>query len=63
MADSRAAEMLVLLLMVVFNTSKLTHKKTNIEDVWMEVLVCIWINFSKHLEKEREREKGWGPPN
>jgi hypothetical protein len=29
----------------------------------MEVLVCIWINFSKHLKKEREREKGWGPPN
>jgi hypothetical protein len=25
----------------------------------MEVLVCIWINFSKHLKKEWEREKGW----
>jgi hypothetical protein len=31
----------VLLLVVVFNTSKLTHKKTNILDIWMEVLVCI----------------------
>jgi hypothetical protein len=26
----------------------------------MEVLVCIWINFSKHLKKEREREKRGG---
>jgi hypothetical protein len=52
--------MLVLLLVVVFNTSKLTHKKTNILDVWMEVIVCIWINFSKHSKKEREREKRGG---
>jgi hypothetical protein len=26
----------------------------------MEVLVCIWIKFSKHLKKEREREKRGG---
>jgi hypothetical protein len=52
--------MLVLLLVVVFNTSKLKHKKTNILDVCMEVLVCIWINFSKHLKKERERDKRGG---
>jgi hypothetical protein len=26
----------------------------------MEVLVCIWINFYKHLKKEREREKRGG---
>jgi hypothetical protein len=33
--------MLVLMVVVIFNTSKLTHKKTNTLDVWMEVLVCI----------------------
>jgi hypothetical protein len=26
----------------------------------MEVLVCIWINFSKHLKKERERKERGG---
>jgi hypothetical protein len=26
----------------------------------MEVLVCIWINFSKHLKKEREKGKSGG---
>jgi hypothetical protein len=26
----------------------------------MEVLVCIWINFSKRLKKERDREKRGG---
>jgi hypothetical protein len=26
----------------------------------MEVLVCIWINFSKHLKKEKEREERGG---
>jgi hypothetical protein len=46
-----------------FKHLKINTYKTNIFDVWMEVLVCIWINFSKHLKKENEREKGWGPPN
>jgi hypothetical protein len=46
--------MLVLVSVVVFNTLK----KTNTFDVWMKVLICIQSNFSNHLEKEMEREKG-----
>jgi hypothetical protein len=45
--------MLVLLLVVVFNTSKLTHKK----------LTSLNYLFQTFEKEEGEREKGWGPPN
>jgi hypothetical protein len=54
--------MLVLVVVVVFNTFKLTYKKLTTQMFGWRCYFAFKVTFPIILKKERERENGWGPP-